>query len=199
VVLQFSFFLSFSPSFFALLLSALRCPDWEDHVYLQCLLTGHLPLTTQHCSQRFWGAVLVYGTCMHHASGQLVSETSPKHGLHFLFLFWSCTIASFVGQQAGQHEVESMLMFIFVCASQFKAAQFLRLAEQKGHKTLGNTWYVRSAFAPFLFSFLSLSAHLSHPGSCARGCNSQCAHTRICVPHSAMTYRVPGDARSSTD
>jgi hypothetical protein len=27
-------------------------------------------------------------------------------------------------------------------ASQFKAAQFLRLAEEKGNKTLGNTWYV---------------------------------------------------------
>jgi hypothetical protein len=32
---------------------------------------------------------------------------------------------------------------------QFKAAQFLRQAESKGNKTLGNTWYVQSIFAVF--------------------------------------------------
>jgi hypothetical protein len=33
---------------------------------------------------------------------------------------------------------------------QFKAAQFLRLAESKGNKTLGNTWSV-----PYILSFIT--------------------------------------------
>jgi hypothetical protein len=43
-------------------------------------------------------------------------------------------------------------------ASQFKAAQFLRLAESKGNKTLGNTWYVLTFNASIAFP-LALFAH----------------------------------------
>lgn len=33
-------------------------------------------------------------------------------------------------------------------APQFKAAQYLRLAEEKGSKTIGNTWYVAFSLFP---------------------------------------------------
>lgn len=58
------------------------------------------------------------------------------------------TSASLFGQQyAGSSDGK----YANWSASQFKAAQFLRLAESKGNKTLGNTWYVYTLFSYYLF------------------------------------------------
>lgn len=71
---------------------------------------------------------------------------SAQHSPHFSLIVWAA-ISTFGSSGYA-------LTFV----SQFKAAQFLRLAESKGNKTIGNTWYVQ-------FLILNLIWTPKYPGT----------------------------------
>lgn len=78
---------------------------------------------------------------MLYANGQLGDAYSLDRGHHAGWFLrhqnFPLSSASFVGQHSLCSADTDVLIYY---ASQFKAAQFLRLAETKGNKTLGNTW-----------------------------------------------------------
>jgi hypothetical protein len=79
---------------------------------------------------------------------------------------------------------------------QFKAAQFLRQAESKGNKTLGNTWYVQSIFAVFwIWIWLERLSFRNGEGG-ARGEPTSLTQTSRCrhpIPLQSISYaHIPG-------
>ncbi|KAF2404008.1 HCP-like protein [Trichodelitschia bisporula] len=77
-------------------------------------------------------AMFELANCFRHGWG--VKKDPPKAKTYY-------EVAANMGDTDGMNEVAWCYLEGFGCKKdKYRAAQYLRLAEQKGHKTLGNTW-----------------------------------------------------------